>query len=39
MIKDIKQIKEHLKGHSEIELPYPLESNIMIKYIHLQLRM
>ena len=35
MIKDIKLIKKHLEGFVEIELPYPLESNIMIKYITL----
>ena len=33
MIKDIKQIKEHLKDHSEIELPYPFKKDIHIKYI------
>ena len=36
MIKDIKVIKEHLRGCSEIEMPYPLEGNIMIKYITLK---
>ena len=35
MINDIKIIKKHLEGCVEIELPYPLESNIMIKYITL----
>ena len=35
MIKDIKLIKKHLENCVEIELPYPLESNIMIKYITL----
>jgi len=33
MIKDIKQIKEHLKEHSEIELPYPFKKDVHIKYI------
>ena len=33
MIKDIKQIKEHLKGYSEIELPYPFKQDVHIKYI------
>ena len=33
MIKDIKQIKEHLKDHSEIELPYPFKGDVHIKYI------
>ena len=33
MIKDLKQIKEHLKGHSEIELPYPFKKDVHIKYI------
>ena len=28
MIKDLKQIKEHLKGHSEIELPYPFKKDV-----------
>ena len=33
MITDINVIKKHLVDHVEIELPYPLERNIMIKYI------
>ena len=28
MIKDLKQIKEHLKEHSEIELPYPFKKDV-----------
>ena len=35
MITDMTVIKKHLIDHVEIELPYPLESNIMIKYITL----
>ena len=33
MIKDIKIIKEHLKGCAEIEIPYPFEKEVHIKYI------
>jgi hypothetical protein len=33
MIKDIKVIKEHLKGCSEIEIPYPFKNDVHIKYI------
>ena len=33
MIKDIKVIKKHLKDCSEIELPYPFEKEVYIKYI------
>ena len=33
MIKDINVIKKHLKGCSEIELPYPFEKDVDIKYI------
>tara|TARA_B100000787_G_scaffold156560_1_gene132744 strand:+ start:25 stop:441 length:417 start_codon:yes stop_codon:yes gene_type:complete len=35
MIKDMKLIKEHLDNCVEIELPYPLEKNILVKYITL----
>ena len=35
MIKDIKLIKKHLVDCVEIELPYPIKPNIMIKYITL----
>jgi hypothetical protein len=33
MITDMAIIKKHLIDHVEIELPYPLEKDIMIKYI------
>jgi len=33
MIKDISEIKKHLKGCVEIELPYPFEKEVNIKYI------
>ena len=33
MIKDINIIKKHLKDCSEIELPYPFEKEVYIKYI------
>jgi len=33
MITDMTVIKKHLIDHVEIELPYPLEKDIMIKYI------
>ena len=33
MIKDIKIIKEHLKDCAEIEIPYPFEKEVHIKYI------
>jgi hypothetical protein len=36
MIKDIKVIKKHLKDCSEIELPYPFEKEVYIKYITLK---
>jgi hypothetical protein len=35
MIKDMKLIKEHLDNCVEIELPYPLEKNILVRYITL----
>ena len=35
MIKDINVIKKHLKDSSEIELPYPFEKEVNIKYITL----
>jgi len=35
MIKDMKLIKEHLDKCVEIELPYPLEKNILVRYITL----
>ena len=33
MITDIKVIKRQLEDHVEIELPYPLEKNVLVKYI------
>ena len=36
MIKDIKIIKQHLEKCVEIEMPYPLEENMIIKYITLK---
>ena len=36
MIKDIAVIKKHLKDCSEIELPYPFEKEVDIKYITLK---
>tara|TARA_Y100000389_G_C17334418_1_gene449860 strand:+ start:41 stop:466 length:426 start_codon:yes stop_codon:yes gene_type:complete len=36
MIKDINVIKKHLKDCSEIELPYPFENEVHIKYITLK---
>lgn len=36
MIKDIKQIKEHLKGYAEIEFPFPFKKDVHIKYITLK---
>ena len=35
MIKDMKLIKQHLENCVEIELPYPLEKNVLVKYITL----
>ena len=36
MIKDIKLIQQHLEGCVEIEMPYPLKENTLIKYITLK---
>ena len=36
MIKDISEIKKHLKDCVEIELPYPFEKEVYIKYITLK---
>jgi len=36
MIKDINIIKKHLKDCSEIELPYPFNKEVYIKYITLK---
>ena len=36
MITDIKVIKGLLEDHVEVELPYPLKENTMIKYISLK---
>ena len=36
MIKDISEIKKHLKECVEIELPYPFEKEVSIKYITLK---
>ena len=36
MIKDIKVIQQHLEGCVEIEMPYPLKENTLIKYITLK---
>lgn len=36
MIKDISEIKKHLKECVEIELPYPFEKEVYIKYITLK---
>ena len=36
MIKDIALIKKHLKDCSEIELPYPFDKEVYIKYITLK---
>jgi len=36
MIKDIEIIKQHLEKCVEIEMPYPLEENMIIKYITLK---
>jgi len=36
MIKDIKIIKQHLEKCVEIEIPYPLEENVIIKYMTLK---
>ena len=36
MIKDINVIKKHLKDCSEIELPYPFDKEVYIKYITLK---
>jgi len=36
MIKDISEIKKHLKECVEIELPYPFEKEVNIKYITLK---
>ena len=36
MITDIKVIKEALKDHVEVELPYPFKENTMIKYISMK---
>ena len=36
MIKDIKLIKQHLEDCVEIEMPYPLEKNVLVKYITLK---
>tara|TARA_B110000858_G_C17341534_1_gene266853 strand:+ start:67 stop:486 length:420 start_codon:yes stop_codon:yes gene_type:complete len=33
MIKDINEIKKHLKNCVEIELPYPFNKEVYIKYI------
>ena len=33
MIKDIKVIKELLEDHVEVELPYPFDGDVIIKYI------
>ena len=35
-MKDIKLIQQHLEGCVEIEMPYPLKENILIKYITLK---
>ena len=36
MIKDIKLIQQHLEDCVEIEMPYPLKENTLIKYITLK---
>jgi hypothetical protein len=36
MIKDIKLIQQHLECCVEIEMPYPLKENTLIKYITLK---
>jgi len=36
MIKDISEIKKHLKECVEIELPYPFEKEVYIRYITLK---
>jgi len=36
MIKDVSEIKKHLKDCVEIELPYPFEKEVHIKYITLK---
>ena len=36
MIKDISKIREELKDHIEIELPYDFKKNCNIKYITLK---
>ena len=36
MIKDISEIKKHLNECVEIELPYPFEKEVYIKYITLK---
>ena len=36
MIKDIKVIHKHLEGCVEIEMPYPMKENTLIKYITLK---
>jgi len=36
MIKDIKIIKQHLEKCVEIEMPYPLNENVIIKYMTLK---
>lgn len=33
MIKDIKVIKKLLEDHVEVELPYPFDGDVIIKYI------
>ena len=35
-MKDIKLIQQHLEGCVEIEMPYPLKENTLIKYITLK---
>ena len=35
-MKDIKVIQQHLEGCVEIEMPYPLEKNVLVKYMTLK---
>ena len=35
-MKDIKVIQQHLENCVEIEMPYPLEKNVLVKYMTLK---
>jgi len=35
-MKDIKVIQQHLENCVEIEIPYPLEKNVLVKYMTLK---